>query len=334
MSYVGANNLDDLMRKVFELLLDSKKRVVATKGTSYEEFGITLGLRNPRFRLSRAETRQILVSCLGELLWYLSGKDSLDFIQYYLQRYDLSAEADGTVHGAYGPRLFNSNGVDQIASVISLLRRKSSSRRAAIQIYEARDLLDDYKDIPCTCTMQFMIRKKRLNMIVFMRSNDAYKGLPHDIFSFTMLQEIIARSLKVELGTYKHSVGSLHLYESDADNAQRYLDEGFQDARPMPRMPDGDPWPYIEKVQSLESKLRHGEIYLEHPADLPDFWSDLVKILNIHALAKAKADKREIVRVKNSMSTNVYDSYARKFERRAKIKPAQQELPLERSDER
>ena len=333
MSYVGANNLDDLMRKVFELLLDGKKRVVATKGSSYEEFGVTLGLRNPRFRLSRAETRQILVSCLGELLWYLSGRDDLEFIQYYLKRYDKSAEPDGTIHGAYGPRLFDSQGINQVEEIISLLKRKSSSRRAAIQIFEARDLLSDYNDIPCTCTMQFMVRQNRLNMIVFMRSNDAYRGLPHDIFAFTMLQEIIARSLEVELGTYKHSVGSLHLYDYDAEKAQRYLDEGFQDARPMPRMPDGDPWQAILKVQELEEQIRVGKVNPIYPKDLPEFWSDLVRILNIYALGENGAEKREIIALKKAMSTDVYDSYARKFERRAKIKPAQQELPLENDNE-
>lgn len=334
MSYVGANNLDDLMRKVFELLLDGKKRVVATKGASYEEFGVTLGLRNPRFRLSRAETRQILVSCLGELLWYLSGNDDLAFIQHYLKRYDESAEPNGKIHGAYGPRLFNSQGINQVEAVISLLKRKSSSRRAAIQIFEARDLLSDYKDIPCTCTLQFMVRNSRLNMIVFMRSNDAYRGLPHDIFAFTMLQEIMARSLGVELGTYKHSVGSLHLYDYDAKKAQRYLDEGFQDARPMPRMPEGDPWPAIRKVQKLEEQIRLGKAAPFLPGELPEFWADLVRILKIYSLGENGAEKREIVTLKKAMSTDVYDSYARKFERKATIKPTQQELPLESNDER
>jgi thymidylate synthase len=37
-------------------------------------------------------------------------------------------------------------------------------------------------------------------MVTTMRSNDAYLGLPHDVFCFTMLQEIIARSLGREIG--------------------------------------------------------------------------------------------------------------------------------------
>jgi len=40
--------------------------------------------------------------------------------------------------------------------------------------------------------MQFMVRRRRLHLLTNMRSNDAFIGLPHDIFAFTMLQEIMA----------------------------------------------------------------------------------------------------------------------------------------------
>ena len=332
MTYLAANNLDDLMYKVFEMLLDGQKRVKATKGWNYEEFGVTLGLRYPRSRLSRSESRQILASCLGELLWYLNGSDQLDFIQYYLGRYDTASDDNKTIHGAYGPRLFGSNGQNQIENVLNLLRRKPSSRRAAIQLFEARDLVADYKDIPCTCTMQFMIRNDRLNMITYMRSNDAYVGLPHDIFSFTMLQEVMARSLDTEIGFYRHSVGSLHLYEPNVEAAKQYLSEGFQDTKPMPIMPKTDPWKSIDILKRAEASLRlnDGASIQELKEQVAPFWADLTRILQIFSLYKTGADKRAIVSLKNEMVSDVYESYARKFERRATLRPEQPELPLEK----
>ena len=93
--------------------------------------------------------------------------------------------------------------------MLSLLRDKSTSRRAVIQVFDAVDLTKPHKDIPCTCTLQLLLRDRRLHMLASMRSNDVFKGLPHDVFAFTMLQEIMARSLGVEIGTYKHAVGSL-----------------------------------------------------------------------------------------------------------------------------
>ena len=96
--------------------------------------------------------------------------------------------------------------------------------------------------MPCTCALQFLVRKGKLDLIVYMRSNDVIKGLTHDIFCFTMLQEIAARRLSVELGTYRHCVGSLHLYLSDGEIAQSFLREGWQSTKSaMPPMPKGDP---------------------------------------------------------------------------------------------
>ena len=57
-------------------------------------------------------------------------------------------------------------------------------------------------------------------MVVHMRSNDAYIGLAHDVFAFTFMQEIVARDVGLDLGTYTHSVGSLHLYDQDERRAR------------------------------------------------------------------------------------------------------------------
>ena len=78
-----------------------------------------------------------------------------------------------------------------------------------------------------------------------MRSNDAFLGLPHDVFCFTMLQEIVARTLSIEVGNYKHVVGSLHLYEQRMrardDSSMRLAIAKIA----MPPMPAGNPWPRL-----------------------------------------------------------------------------------------
>ena len=69
-----------------------------------------------------------------------------------------------------------------------------------IQLFNAEDISSEHKEVPCTTTMQFFQRDGRLHMAATLRSNDAYKGVPHDVFCFTMLQEMIACQLGVELG--------------------------------------------------------------------------------------------------------------------------------------
>ena len=64
-----------------------------------------------------------------------------------------------------------------------------------------------------------------------------------------MLLEILARSLGYEIGTYRHFAGSMHMYNDDVADAEKYVGEGVQARIEMPEMPMGDPWPNRKKVQ-------------------------------------------------------------------------------------
>jgi thymidylate synthase len=180
-----------------------------------ECLGISFSIANPRDRITNNSIRQMSLSfAFGEFLWYLRGSDSLDIIEYYSKMYSNFSDDKVTVNGAYGARIFGGE-LSQWEQVKSILLRDPHSRQAVISIYQPRDLFLSSLDIPCTCVLQYFIRNGKLNGITFMRSNDIYLGMPYDIFSFTMLQEMLAIELNVELGTYTHMVGSLHIYEKD-----------------------------------------------------------------------------------------------------------------------
>jgi len=221
--YVRANTLDDLLHQVLELLTASTEWEHATRGRFTELYGSLLHLTNPRARLSRSESKGKVFSALGEWLWYLSGTNDYAFIDYYVPgAYAKETEDGKTVRSGYGERFFDFRGINQLNSVTDLLMRKKSTRRAVIQLFDASDITRNYASVPCTCTLQFLVRGNRLNMFVNMRSNDAYFGLPHDVFAFTMMQELVATSIGVELGEYKHSAGSLHLYEDQFPYARSF----------------------------------------------------------------------------------------------------------------
>lgn len=302
MFHASADNIDDLMRAVFTRLLSGNRennRVKSKKGDSTEVFGALLQLRNPRARLGRSIVRSKVYSAIGELVWYLSGSDTLEQIKYYIDKYHQFSDDGLTLNGAYGPRIFSKKrceesgpASDEWQRVIDVLKTRSGSRNAVIQIYSNSDGKKETKDIPCTCTIQFAIRRNKLEMHVHMRSNDAYLGLPHDVFSFTMMQEIAARELGVEIGRYQHSAASLHLYDDEQDPggvkfrtlAQKYIDEGLHDAVPMPAMPKGDPWPSIRKLVHAESQLRLGDLDYAPPSWLDPYWVDLIILLRAHAM--------------------------------------------------
>jgi thymidylate synthase len=306
--HISAHTLDDLLRRLLVRLLDSGARITASRGKTTELTGVQLNLSNPRARLSRAENRRVFFSCLGELLWYLDGSRALDFIEYYVPRYRDESEDGKTVYGAYGPRLFRMRGQNQVANVISLLRERPTSRRAVIHLFDASDLASDHREVPCTCTLQFMVRGGRVLLFTSMRSNDAYFGLAHDIFAFTMLQELMARSLGVDVGSYQHSVGSLHLYDSHRKAARAYLREGWQETVSMPPMPLGDPWDAVKAVGKFEKALRLTGAMPSRRPSLDPYWMDLVRLLAVYR-AFRDGDTTAIGRIKGEMSARVFDPY-------------------------
>ncbi|HET7550626.1 MAG TPA: thymidylate synthase [Gemmatimonadaceae bacterium] len=286
-----------------------------------------LELTNARARLSRTESKGTPFSALGEFCWYLSGRGDYKSIEYYLKdAYDPKedVEADGSVSGAYGPRLIGPRDDDQLERVVTLLKRKETTRRAVLQLFDADDLRTGQHDVPCTCTIQFLNREQRLELVTYMRSNDAYKGLPHDVFCFTLLQEWVARRLGVDVGVYKHTVGSLHLYNDDVDRAKRYLDEGFQSTlSPMPPMPTREPQAALAALLDAEEALRisppdFGRAAAKEAA-LDGYWGDLVRLLRAYRYWK-DGNAQAILQVRDSMASPIYYHFLDRKARNAAVR--------------
>lgn len=297
--------MDDLLHDCIQQLLDDGESVVATRGPNRELRGVVLELSNPRARLSRSANRGRLFSALGELSWYLAGSDGLDHIEYYIANYSQNV---GELRGAYGPRMFGSGANAQIRRVIEQLRLNPSSRQAVVQLFTVEDLAKDRRDVPCTCSLQFFDRGGRIDLIVYMRSNDIFYGFPHDVFAFTMLQELVARSLGRELGTYTHMVGSMHLYDNHGAAARAFLNEGALAGLPMPSMPDGDPWAGVERLLECESMLRQDEAVDDLPSEADTYWSQLHDVLESWRAFKSK-DSNRMRTVRDRLSGGFYDLY-------------------------
>jgi thymidylate synthase len=301
--------VDDLMRKALEALRSDGTHINPTKGGCTEISAVAFELTNPRARASRSSTRGRLFSALGELCWYLAGSNQTEDIAYYVPFYRKFDE-EGVIFGGYGPRLVSFDGVNQLEYVIGLLRNNPSSRRIVIQLFDHRDSVGHHLDIPCTCTLQYLLREGRLSAITYMRSNDVFRGMPHDIFCFTMLQEIIARSVGAELGSYHHMVGSLHLYDRDIEILDTFLAEGWQSTtRSMPDMPAGDPGPGVESLLRAEENLRAGRSPGEVDFGPQPYWADLGRLLGVYAVLRNDGPREAIDLLHSAMSSDYYNCY-------------------------
>lgn len=302
-----ASTVDDLMHVAVDALRSEGSHINPTKGSCTEIAAVTFELTNPRARVSRSASRGRLFSALGELCWYLSGSNRTEDIAYYVKYYRRFDE-NGVIFGAYGPRLVSFDGVNQIESVIQALQRTPASRRAVIQLFDHRDVIQRHEDVPCTCTLQYLLREERLSAITYMRSNDVFLGLPHDLFCFTMLQELIARSIGAELGSYHHMVGSLHMYDENIEDLAAFLAEGWQaTTHAMPAMPQGDPWAGVACLLEVGRQLRAGTPPANVDFGPEPYWADLGRLLGVYAVRKGP--REAIERIRMAMESEYYDSY-------------------------
>jgi len=162
----------------------------------------------------------------NEAHWILSGFNDLKTIRKYAKRYDDFSDDNLTLSGAYGPPF-----VDQLSYVAQLLYLDPHTRQAVISLWRPRPYVS--KDIPCTCTMQFLRRDNTMHCVVFMRSSDAWLGLPYDIFCFTMMARYAALCVNRDsrdrffknMGTLTIHIGSSHLYEKDLSAASLAMED-------------------------------------------------------------------------------------------------------------
>ena len=149
----------------------------------------------------------------AEWQWYLSGDKNISRLGEIYGKvppiWERMADEDGNVNSNYG---WQWERTSQLDIVIDMLRLNPQTRRAAISIYDAKEISDYATDTPCTYAVQFTILNNRLNMCVTMRSNDLWYGFCNDQYCFSKLQQLVAERLKIEVGTYYHFAHNLHLY--------------------------------------------------------------------------------------------------------------------------
>lgn len=177
---------------------------------------LRLSMEHPLLTVSRRKLGYKFAA--AEAWWILSGLDDVASIEAYSKEIASFSDDGQTFFGAYGPKV-----VQQLEYVTKTLARDPASRQAVISIWRENPPLS--KDIPCTLSLQFLIRDSQLHLIVTMRSSDVWLGLPYDVFTFTMIAAAVmlrlnhVNLLPVTLGSLTMQLGSSHLYERNAAEA-------------------------------------------------------------------------------------------------------------------
>lgn len=162
---------------------------------------------------------------VAETMWVLAGRNDLGFLENYLPRAADFSDDGKTWRAAYGPRLRKWNGViDQLHTVIQRLKEDPITKRAVISIFDPASDFQDTKDVPCNNWLHFIQRNGSLDMHVTIRANDAIWGFSGiNFFEWSVLQEIIAKSMGWRVGTMSWYVGTFHIYSRHYATAEKLI---------------------------------------------------------------------------------------------------------------
>lgn len=210
--FVPGNTFCDIYGKLRKYLLNAS--VIAPRGqTTKELLSVSIQLTNPRNRLIyHPQSKYNYAFNVAEMISYLGGINSAQYMDFWNSNYRQFSDNGVNFYGNYGERL-----KFYIPGLINKLKNSPNTRQATLSIYNSADMINETKDTPCTLALDFKIRDNKLYLHTFMRSNDLIWGLMYDLPSFTMIQEIIANTLGIDLGNYNHTTASLHVYRKHWD---------------------------------------------------------------------------------------------------------------------
>ena len=163
--------------------------------------------------ITNADRKWSAEYAVAEWNWYLSGDPSINKLGEIYGKippiWERMADEDGDVNSNYGWQWRRNKQLDK---VVEILRNNPQSRQAAISIYDGKEIHHYRYDTPCTYAVQFTILNGKLDMSVFMRSNDLWYGFCNDQYCFSMLQAHVADRLDIPVGEYFHFAHNMHIY--------------------------------------------------------------------------------------------------------------------------
>lgn len=181
-------------------------------------FNVGFYMTNPGMKsITNKERKWNLEYAEAEWQWYLSGDPSIQKLGNIYGKippiWKRMADENGNVNSNYGWQWQRNK---QLDNVVAMLKTNPNTRQAAISIYDAKEINDGnyIHDTPCTYAVQFTIVDNKLNMSVYMRSNDLWYGFCNDQYQFASLQQLVAERLSIDTGWYYHHAHNMHLYNN------------------------------------------------------------------------------------------------------------------------
>jgi len=287
-SVVSGENSDEVIAGVLREVLD-QGQTVAGQPPFLEVLNQASVLTDIRSRIpANSQSTFSLRTALARTLWHLSGRSDLESIAYYEPRAEKYSDDGLTLAGSNtGARILGRAGsqVNQLEGLIDRLSEDGATRRAAMTIWQPEDAKRRSVDIPCAMAFVCHVRDERLLTTVIMRSNNATRLLPYNLFEFSFMAELIATELSVQPGPYWHQSISMHILDPDRGQAEAMINAEVNPCTrmdPMPAFPS--PLGQIQTLARCEELLRQGADFrspevMQASERLNPYWLGLLSIL-------------------------------------------------------
>jgi thymidylate synthase len=253
--------------------LDLMDRILATGTEKRDRTGTgTLSVFGHQLRFDLADgfplvtTKKLhLKSIIYELLWFLAGDTNVKYLNDHgVTIWDDWADERGDLGPVYGQQWRswptpNGRAIDQIANLLTMIRRNPDSRRLIVSAWNPADV-DKMALPPCHCLFQFYVAGGRLSCQLYQRSADVFLGVPFNIASYALLTMMMAQACGLQPGEFVHTLGDAHLYLNHLDQADLQLKRTplpFPTVRLAPRC---DVFAFEEADVTLEGYRPHKSI--------------------------------------------------------------------------
>ena len=172
-------------------------------------------------------------SIIHELLWFLQGDTNIRYLKENgVSIWDEWADANGDLGPVYGHQWRDFGGVDQIQTLIDMIRKSPDSRRLIVSAWNPPDV-PQMALPPCHTMWQVRILGGKLHLQLYQRSADIFLGVPFNIASYALLAVMLAHVTGYEPGDFVHSIGDAHIYSNHMDQVATQLS---RDPRPLPQL--------------------------------------------------------------------------------------------------
>ena len=179
-----------------------------------------------------------LKSIIHELLWFLAGDTNIAYLKENgVSIWDEWADENGELGPVYGHQwrswpAGDGQVIDQIANLLTEIRRNPDSRRLIVSAWNPADV-PKMALPPCHCLFQFYVIDGKLSCQLYQRSADALLGVPFNIASYALLTHMVAQVTGLQVGDFVHSFGDLHLYSNHIEQTELQLSRS---PRPLPKL--------------------------------------------------------------------------------------------------